>query len=193
MAIPNDLPSALIILSFGVGEDISFDLTNIERFAASVFAFDPTAKSLAWIREQDLPISFRWHAVGLAASDGMAGFEPPRHDGFVSFRKARSTSGAIVLPVQRVITILKNLNLRIPDIVKMDIEGFEYEVLDDMMQCKIYPKMLLVEFHHGMFGAARRRTRVAVEMLREHGYAIFAISATGKEYGFLRYRQKLTP
>jgi hypothetical protein len=38
-----------IVYSFGLGEDISFDLELIERTGATVYGFDPTPRSIAWV------------------------------------------------------------------------------------------------------------------------------------------------
>ncbi|GIS18490.1 MAG: hypothetical protein CM15mP120_04060 [Pseudomonadota bacterium] len=49
------------------------------------------------------------------------------------------------------------------DVLKMDIEGAEYAVLDDMLQSNILPDQLLVEFHHGKRkkGGSQWRRRVS--------------------------------
>jgi hypothetical protein len=41
---PDRLCQESIIYSFGVGEDVSFDLELIEKYNCHVFAFDPTQK-----------------------------------------------------------------------------------------------------------------------------------------------------
>jgi hypothetical protein len=44
-----------IVLSFGIGDDITFDLEMIRRYGAHVFAFDPTPKAMQWIAHQRVP------------------------------------------------------------------------------------------------------------------------------------------
>lgn len=178
-----------LVLSFGIGTDISFDLAMIERFGARVFAFDPTPRSIEWLRQQKLPDGFTYFSFGVGSSDGTARFLLPDREDFVSFKKAGSTLAGIELPVRRVKTIMEELNIPAADIIKMDIEGFEYEVLEDMIECQIMPSVLLVEFHHSWFGKSRYLTKSTVEVLRRCGYKIFAISETGKEYGFLLERK----
>ena len=69
-------PSAIsrdsVVYSFGAGEDISFDIELIRRFGVSVHSFDPTPKSIAWLRTQTLPPQFVFHDYGLAHFDGTA-------------------------------------------------------------------------------------------------------------------------
>ncbi len=49
---PIGLGPASIVYSFGVGEDVSFEMELIERFGTPVHAFEPTPRSLAWVRSQ---------------------------------------------------------------------------------------------------------------------------------------------
>ena len=65
-------PEGSLIYSFGIGEDISFDLESIERLKCIVHGFDPTPKSLAWIASQKLPSEFHFHRFGIADRDGEA-------------------------------------------------------------------------------------------------------------------------
>jgi hypothetical protein len=46
-----------VIYSFGVGEDISFDLELIQNYGVVVHAFDPTPKSIQWVRGQGVLVS----------------------------------------------------------------------------------------------------------------------------------------
>ena len=67
--------------SVGIGEDISFDLALMAQFNCRVFAFDPTPKSLEWLKRQELPEGFQSFAVGLADYDGQAElFAPPNSE-----------------------------------------------------------------------------------------------------------------
>ena len=52
---PEFLDEKSIIYSFGIGEDISFDTTLINKHNCNVFCFDPTPKSIDWMKRQELP------------------------------------------------------------------------------------------------------------------------------------------
>jgi hypothetical protein len=71
----------------------------------------------------------------------------------------------------------------------MDIEGFEYAVIDDMIASGVRPTFVLAEFHHGMYDATDDDTRRAVAALREVGYRLFYVSSTGREYGLVKLDQ----
>jgi hypothetical protein len=72
-----------------------------------------------------------------------------------------------------------------PDYIKMDVEGFEYEIIPRLLDAGKAPKVLLIEFHHGMYGVTDEQTKTAVSQLRAIGYQIFYISGAGREYGFV--------
>jgi hypothetical protein len=82
-------------------------------------------------------------------------------------------------------TILRELDCASIDLLKMDIEGAEYEVFADLMKTSIRPTQILVEFHHRHAGLNKSMTTDAVNSLRHAGYAIFSISATGREFSFV--------
>jgi FkbM family methyltransferase len=185
---PQDLSASSVVYSFGVGEDISFDLALIERFGLQVQAFDPTPRSLVWLQNQTVPAEFVFHAYGVAGFDGNCAFVPPENPAHVSHSiVARASSRpAIEVAVHRLGTIMKMLGHEQIDLLKMDIEGAEYGVLADMLACGIAMKQLLVEFHHRWPQLGIEKTKEAIRGLNAAGYRIFSVSPSGEEYGFLR-------
>jgi hypothetical protein len=71
------------------------------------------------------------------------------------------------------------------DLLKLDIEGAEYDVLADLLSSTIRIGQLLVEFHHLKSKPAQAATRKAVAALNAAGYLITAISDLGVESSFL--------
>lgn len=65
-----------IVYSPGVGEDITFDLSVIERFGAEVHAFDPTPSSIEMLSKTDLPDRFHFHPWAITAKDGILKLYP---------------------------------------------------------------------------------------------------------------------
>jgi FkbM family methyltransferase len=184
---PERLSETSIVYSFGVGEETSFDRELIHQFRATVHAFDPTPRSIAWLRTQTLPDQFVFHPYGVAAQDGLRRFIPPRNRRHVSHTLLERDSpwDAIEVPVQRLGTIMQTLGHRRIDLLKMDIEGAEYEVLNDLLDSGIAVQQLLIEFHHRWPEVGITRTKNAIDQLNKAGYRIFNVSASGEEYGFL--------
>jgi FkbM family methyltransferase len=186
---PQGLGRDSVIYSVGIGTDISFDLALIERYGVRVHAFDPTPGSIAWLETQQLPARFRWRQVGLAAYDGHASFFPPDNPEFISHTmlpRAAARDKAIQVDVRRVSTLMRDLGHDRLDVLKMDIEGAEYDVIDDMLASGVAVDQLLIEFHHRFPDVGIERTRQAVTKLNAAGYRIFVVSDTGEEYGFIR-------
>ncbi|MCC7338460.1 MAG: FkbM family methyltransferase [Pirellulaceae bacterium] len=177
-----------IVYCVGIGEDISFDVGLSERFGVCIHAFDPTPKSLAWIRLQSLPANYHVHTYGLAAEDGELLFAPPDNPDHVSHRivaKFEANLNTVRCPVKRFQTIMTELGHEQVDLLKMDIEGAEYAVIDDLAKLERLPNQLLVEFHHRQNGFSIGNTKAAVQTLRKVGYRLFHVSENGEEYAFL--------
>jgi len=178
-----------IVYSFGVGEDASFDIALIDKFGLTVYAFDPTPKSIEWVSHQGFPDRFVMHDYGLAAFDGNVYFNPPENPNHVSHTlldRPSTKENAIKLPVKRLSTIMRQLGHECIDILKMDIEGAEYDVINDISKSGIRPKQILVEFHHRFPGVGIRRTKDAINMLKSLDYKLFSVSSIKEEFCFIK-------
>lgn len=186
---PAGLGRDSVVYSAGIGTDISFDLALIDHYGVTVHAFDPTPGSIAWLEAQQLPARFTWQPIGIAAYDGRASFFPPDNPTFISHTMLpRATAGdkAIQAEVRRVSTLMRELGHNRLDALKMDIEGAEYDVIDDILASRVDIEQLLIEFHHRFSDVGIERTRQAVTRLNAARYRIFFVSDTGEEYGFIR-------
>jgi FkbM family methyltransferase len=186
---PSLLSEESVVYSIGVGTDISFDLELIRRFGTIVHAFDPTPRSIAWLQSQRLPEKFVFHDYGLGVHDGNLVFHPPENSNFVSysvFSRGSATAPAVEAPVCRLATIMKRLGHTKIDLLKMDIEGAEYDVLSDLLASGAPVQQLLVEFHHRWKDVGPDRTKSAIQYLNRAGFRIFHVSASGEEYSFIK-------
>ena len=186
----SDVGAGTTVFSFGAGTDISFDLAAIERFGCNVWVFDPTPKSVAWINGLNLPEQLMFHPIGIDQADGEVQLYSPPDPEHVSFaiNPAPSAEGqfSITANVMRLESIVSHLACALPDILKLDVEGFEYRVIADVLSGPIRPAQLLVEFHHGKYGFDISDTARSVASLKNAGYRIFHVSQSGREYGFIR-------
>lgn len=178
-----------VIYSAGIGEDVSFDLEIIERTGAHVHGFDPTPRSLEWLATQDLPEAFHVHGYGLASFDGTAMFNPPKNPDHIShtiLERPETSEGAFEVQLRRVATIAEELGHTTIDVLKLDIEGAEYDVLDDLEKGDLVVNQMLIEFHHQFESIPFSRTQAAVKQIEAMGLQLFHISDCAREYSFLR-------
>jgi FkbM family methyltransferase len=188
--VPDAMSPATVVYSAGVGDDVSFDLSLIKHYGLTVHAFDPTPRSIAWVRSQSLPAQFVFHEIGVGHEDGTLTLFPPARSSHISFSVVNRTSTVsrygLEFPVRRLSTIMRELGHERVDVLKMDIEGAEYSVLRTLDEDGIYPTQILVEFHHRFFPDGIARTRAAIQCLNKRDYRLVALSPSGEEYTFLR-------
>ncbi|MDF1546558.1 MAG: FkbM family methyltransferase [Bacteroidales bacterium] len=187
--IPELLNESSIAYSFGVGTDISFDLSLINHLDLQIFAFDPTPQSIDWIATQKLPKQFSLHPVGLANFNGKAKFHPPKNSNHVSatmLEVEETKEQAYKVEVKTLATIMSELGHSNIDLLKMDVEGMEYDVIEDMKNVGLKPAQVLIEFHHRFKGVGIKKTVGAVNTMRQMGYKVFHVSRTGEEIAFVK-------
>ena len=65
------------------------------------------------------------------------------------------------------------------DVIKIDVEGAEYDVITDICQSEILPQQILIEFHHRFPNVGLGKTRNAIERIRKMGYKVDATDLLG--------------
>jgi FkbM family methyltransferase len=170
---PDTLSASSIVYSCGVGTDASFDRAVIERYNVSVFAFDPTPQSIEWVSQQKWPSQFTFAPYGIAATDGEALFYSPRKDGLGSHSLlplGQKSTPAISVQMRRLGTLALTLGHTRIDMLKMDIEGAEYDVIQDILSTSwLTINQILIEFHHYLPQLSADHTNKAVEQLTSAG------------------------
>jgi FkbM family methyltransferase len=187
---PTSLPPEPNVYSFGIGQDISFDRGMIQKYNARVFAFDPTAKSHAWLRTQQLPAEFQWFDYGIGVQDGVLTFFPPKNPAFVSHSVIPNPyvqAEGIALPVKRLATIARELGHSRIDILKLDIEEAEYDVIPDVLNTPgVSINQILVEFHHRFTRDGVAKTERTINLLNQYGFQLFWVSLRSDVFSFIR-------
>jgi FkbM family methyltransferase len=179
-----------VVLSFGIGEDITFDEAIIGKYSCTVHAFDPTPKALAYV-EPFVSDKLKVYPWGLGAKDANRTFYLPRNPRYVSGSTSRSRhlrDEAVEVSLCSLDTTMRQTGVTRFDMLKMDIEGSEYEVLRDDNTMQILEEQrpqLLVEFHHRFASYSKADTQDIVARLRRAGFRVAWVSRRGEEVLFL--------
>ncbi len=191
-----------VVYSFGIGSDASFDLSLIESHRLTVHAFDPTEQSARFLAEQSLPERFHFHRWALSDSDGESEFRQLGASSSSHYLPGTvldtgaTTHRRDPVPALTLETIMERLGHDHVDVLKLDIEGGEYRVLDAFGETAIPATQIVLELHphlanlesHSLMIGRRgwQRTLATIERLRAGGYELFHVSERGTELSFLR-------
>ena len=168
------IPEGSTIISAGIGEDISFDLQLIKSCKCNIVGIDPTHKSHRFIQSQTGLYNFQLIKKALCAvdDDTVAIFKNKRPD-YVSestlpshesvdnsdFHMCRTISLGTLFKIYTDISVLK-----------LDIEGSEYDVLLNLVEIPKTVKQLCVEFHHFCCSKTVADTLKVIRHLRTLGF-----------------------
>ncbi len=187
----NSLNSNSVVVDVGLGEDISFSTSLIQKYGCLVHGFDPTPRAIRFITA-NAPPGFVLHEFGLAAQSGVADFYLPNDNTHVSGSLAKAEHvGSTKIQIQLV--SLGDLFDRIGhdhiDLLKIDIEGAEYALLADTDFRNWARKIsaICIEFHHRWQVFGPGSTAAAVATLNDLGFkCAWRSSLTNEEFLFVR-------
>jgi FkbM family methyltransferase len=188
---PQILGPQSVVYSFGVGDNINWDLKMIRRFGLTVHAFDPTPASIAWIARQQLPPQFIFHDCGISNFDGALDFYPPKRRGGTHFSQERRGGPLDRRPpvrgrVERLSTIMQRLGHQRIDLLKLDVEGAEFEAIPNLIDSAVAVDQLLVEIHYQFPARSFRVAIDLVQQLKRYGMQCLHVSPRGYEFSFVR-------
>jgi len=180
-----------IVYSVGLGEDTTFDETMMERYGLEVWGFDPTPKSIKYVQSNaKLAVrQFHFTAEGLSTAEKQMVFTKPTNENHVSMHQGRDGSGGktVVVKVNSLANWMKKFGHSEIDILKIDIEGSEYDVIEDCIKRQWFPmRQLLVEFHPGLIPNRQRHVGVLTGLKRAGFEVLHNESGKGLEMSFRR-------
>ncbi len=192
-----------IAVCVGAGEDISFDV-ELNNSGMSVFTLDPTPRAKKHVREvldgaaegQVVPIAnspsehydlrrfeitrHRFLDFGVSDENKTMRFWESKNPAHVSHSivNLQHTDRYFDAKCIRLQTLCDECKIELIQILKLDIEGAEYAVLNDLLASHIRPNVICVEFDEGNFPQDReclRRISDAVKKLKKSGYLLPAV------------------
>ncbi len=189
--VPVGLPKeGALCFCFGAGEDITFDIALAHRRLCLVHTFDPTPRAIS--HHASLPVEVRnevtFHPVGIWKENRTMQFYAPAAKEHVSHSlvSLQSDTVGFAADCRTLGRLIEEIGSGPPELIKMDIEGAEMHVINDLLQTAP-PHLLLVEFDEltPLASTANwRRVRDVVTRIIERGYEIYALDRTN--YCFIR-------
>lgn len=142
---------------------------------------------------------FHFYEWGLADKDGVQEFYLPHNEVYVSQiltegKRVQEISGSVIkkyddsvyVEFKTLKTIVEYLNHVQIDLLKMDIEGAEFAVIDELVKLPINVEEICLEVHNNFFKNGNRKIRDMVKKLNNAGYYIASVSSTFTEVTFIK-------
>jgi FkbM family methyltransferase len=204
--IPKKLPfnSESVVISGGVGEDVSFDIKLQSKYNCKVYLIDPTERSIVhydeckkyyesnksyefkgkiqpdyyseiqnespdfnkifyinkglWSHETELKF-YKQHNPDYVSQTVVEGFFTEKYD--------------CIVPVNSLKNIMKEYDIEKIDLMKLNIEGSEIKVLEQMLNDNIYPNFLIISFDLAMKNKDKDNlTNKMIQRLIDNDYII---------------------
>lgn len=213
--VESDLNEDSLCYLVGAGEDISFDCALVQRFGCRVRIIDPTPRAIEHFQELGnavkancrFPVNnsttdfydityeqfgrLSFLPVGLASRDVELKFFLPKNPVHVSCSTVnlQQTEDYFTAQCHRLATIMEVQGDSKVDLLKIDIEGAEYMVIQDIVSSGLLPGILLVEFdeaHTPLDNNANSRIGEHIRLLINVGMRCIAVE--GCNATFVRQR-----
>lgn len=174
------IESGWVCYCVGAGADISFDLELIERFDVRIQSVEPVEQYV----EEALEAAageprFAAYRAAIATSDGPIRMQHTHNPGGLALSSANlfDTRRFVEVPGRTLASLARELGHPRIDLLKLDLEGGEYDVIPQLDLAALQVKVLAVQLHHNRgTGAARR----IIEHLGACGFEPVAIKPAVK-------------
>jgi FkbM family methyltransferase len=179
------LSSNSVCYCVGCGEDVSFDLGLIDQFGCDIFAFDPTPRAIRHVEKVASQNSqYHFFEIGLWDKEDTLKFYAPKNPEHVSHSllNLQKTNDYIFVKVKRLKKIMEDIGHKKIDLLKIDIEGAEYKVIESIAEDNIDIKVICVEYDecsHPLDYNYRKRIRKSVKSLLALGYSLVYAKGNG--------------
>ena len=180
-----------LLVDCGLGEDISFPDAFLDRFGGRVIGVAANPRSLDYCRRHcpegmEIRPQAMWKTAGETltfhlprpqdqlpkGADGVSGSLMDSHEYVEGGQQVNVTTTSLL-------ELLSDTGRAQCDVLKLDIEGAEYEVLEELCQSSFIRKtrQLLVEYHHAVTHHSLDETAASVVLIRDAGFDLVHIES----------------
>lgn len=147
-----------LVYTVGIGRNIKWDEDMITKFGTIHHGWDPTPSASEFFETYPIPRGFTFHKYGLGVADEVVTVKLPvgNNDSYTIMEygaKAKDSSKIIQVPVLTIETMMNMQGHEKLAILKIDIEGAEFKVIDNWASRQYRPPVtqILFEFHERYF------------------------------------------
>jgi FkbM family methyltransferase len=169
-----------ICYSVGAGGDISFDLELIRRYGAVVRAVDPVGQyGVAALEAAAGEPQFSFRQAAVSVHDGPIRMQRHHEPGNRSLSAAGlyDTGDWVEVDGRTIPSLMREFGDDHIDLLKLDVEGIEYELVPTLDLAAIGTRVFAVELHHTRSFA---QALELIEGLRRQGFRLIARKPPGQ-------------
>lgn len=146
-----------IVVSAGVGRDISFELELVDRIGCRVLLLDPSETGIETMEvKKNQRANIEFIPKALSSTDEPIYLMQPIDAEEGSWRLCSKEDAAVTVPAVSLRTLMKDRGFATIDLLKMDIEGSEYPVVDSIVDARLPIRQICVEYHNAVLPAYSR-------------------------------------
>ncbi len=195
----NHIGAHSIIYSVGAGLDLHFDIEIVRKYQCKVYIFDPTPGSIQHFEQLKAHVEkgeefysaekspyqatpqilekITFIPQALWKEDTSIRFYQPEEEHFIShsITRARSKENYIEVDARKLSTCMRELGHEHIDFFKLDIEGAEYEVVDNILEENLDIRTIYLEYHFEQERSTYQnllRIKHSLQKLESHGYRV---------------------
>jgi FkbM family methyltransferase len=167
-------PPPVVAYCAGVGKAMTFEVDLAKMTRQPVLVFDPSPTGINTASKIEMQ-NLEFFPIGLAANAGVLQFSVPVDPEEGSYSMTQGDLDVVSFECYDLATIMRRNGDSCIDLLKMDIEGFEFDIINQFLDQNIPVRQLCVEFHRWLRPGATLRT---MARLYRAGYRIIY-----KQYG----------
>lgn len=204
----NFLSNKSICYLVGAGEDISFDCEIAKRYKSRVYIIDPTRRAKEHFKLLEESVLNRkggnrgygidesnlgrleYLSCGIAGETGIRKFYEPKNPEHVSYSIAnlQNTKKYFKAKCYKISDLMKNLRHKKIDLLKLDVEGAEYEVIESIIKDNVAIDVICVEYdelHNPMNEGYKKKIKKSVSSLIKNDYQLVSVDSLSN-YTFVK-------
>jgi len=173
-----------VVVDAGCGFLAEFSCSLINDYNLRAFGIDPTLKHASLLAEVEAKNNGKFKHVPVAIT---------KNNGKITFNETLDHESGSVLSEHKniqndsirtyevesmnLLTLIDHLHLKEVDLLKLDLEGAEFELLNSITAQDLLPfKQIFIEFHHlAVTGLSKKDTYRIVKRIQSFGFKSFTL------------------